>query len=293
MEVHQLEYFCEICRIKSFTKASINLKVAQSCISQQIKKLEKELGIDLFVRTTRNVNLTEAGDIFRLHAERVVNDVNKAKQALLPYTNAGYGKIRIGALPVMSYLGITAIIAKFQLSFPNIHVDLKEEASSILFEDLLSNRLDAVFVTQPNKVPKELKSHTFIEDELVFVCSNTHPLAKETIIDLATTSDQNYIFMKPMNGMYHICLSACHQFGFTPRIIFESSQIDTIIGLTAEGVGVTLLSSKIAKEFQHKPIVIIPMQQKILRNTAFMYRRQSQKNKLISHIEQILAINKQ
>jgi LysR family hydrogen peroxide-inducible transcriptional activator len=118
MEIHQLSYVLAISKYSSFSVAAEHENISQPTLSQQIKKLEKELGVDLFIRNTHSVRLTNAGEEFIAYANRILSEMNKAQNAMLEFTHLNKGIINIGVLPIISFLGLTHMIADFHNIYP-------------------------------------------------------------------------------------------------------------------------------------------------------------------------------
>ena len=270
MELNQLQYFIEVAKHHSFSKASNTIHVAQSSLSHQVIKLERELGTQLFKRNTRNVVLTDAGKEFYEYACRVINDMNQASCAMQKYRSLQAGHIVIGALPIMGYLGITQLIATFHKAHPGIELGLTEAGSSILGEKLLSGDIDVAFLTPPTlKRYKQFEITPLIEDNIVVVASKDHVnLTQSPTIDLKDLEHEKFILMGSDNAMRYICESTCKTAGFIPEIICESNQIDTMVGLVASGLGITFLTFSVANAFRQYGIIIIPLRMPIKRITA-------------------------
>ncbi len=113
MEIHQLEYFLAVEKYRNFSTASLEICVSQSTLSQQIKKLEDELGVKLFIRYSRSVRLTPAGEDFLVHAQRIVSEIQQSRETIQKYISFDKGSIKIGVFPNMACLGLNKIITSF------------------------------------------------------------------------------------------------------------------------------------------------------------------------------------
>lgn len=293
MELSQLQYFVAVAKHNSFSKTSNIIHVAQSSLSHQVIKLECELGTQLFKRNTRNVALTDAGKEFYEHACCVINEMNKASYAMQKYGSLQAGHIVIGALPIMGYLGITQLISTFHKAHSGIELGLTEAGSSVLAEKLLSGNIDVAFLTPPTlKRYKQFEVTPLLEDNIVVVVSKHHVnLHQSPIVDLKDLEHENFILMGSDNGMRHICESTCKTAGFIPRVICESNQIDTMVGLVASGLGITFLTFSVANAFRHQGIIIIPLRMPITRITALAVV-ESNANPLIKIFCQFVQNNK-
>jgi LysR family hydrogen peroxide-inducible transcriptional activator len=284
MEIHQLEYVLALAKYHHFSHAADEICVAQSTLSQQVGKLEEELGVLLFQRTTRTVNLTPAGREFITYAMKIMAEIHQAKQAMQDHITVERGEISIGAIPIIGILGLTSLIASFQKSYPNLHVELLEDASGRLIELLQASEIDVAFLTPPSHCEQyeNLAFYPVIQDELVLVVNQGHSLAKKKIMDLGEAKSEKYICMKPNYGMLRISLEACHNAGFEPNVVYQSSQVETIMALVAEGLGVALLTTQVAKSLKKPSISIIKIYNAPKRITALAIPQRNHLNPAVN-----------
>lgn len=270
MDIFQIEYVLAVARCQHFTHAADDICVSQSALSHQISKLEEELGVQLFKRTTRAVCLTPAGKEFVENATRIMADINKTKHAMRKYALAERGEIIIGAIPTIGLLGLTADIASFQSIYPNLRLIIQEDFSGRLLDMLLNAEVDVALMTPPpnNEEYPSLNFYPLINDEIVLAIHPEHPLAKKATIELSETKDEKYIFMKPNNGLRAITLDACHNAGFEPNIVYQSSQVETVLALVASGMGITLITSRIANFLKNLSYKIVRINNAPKRVTA-------------------------
>ena len=132
MDIYQLEYVLAVAKYRNFTRASEELNISQSSLSQQIAKLEDELGVRLFERTTRSVYPSPAGIDFIKHATKIMDECNLAKQTVKKYISAELGKIIIGYIPIIGVYGIPSLITSFQERYLKIKVEFLEAQWNIV-----------------------------------------------------------------------------------------------------------------------------------------------------------------
>ncbi len=167
MEFHQLEYFLALEKYLSFSEAAESICISQPTLSYQIKKLEKELGTELFIRSTRNVQLTPAGAEFLKYAKRILLDIQTSKSVMLDHTNLTKGSIRIGALRLITNLGITSIIADFIKKYPGIKIQIHQGNTDVLLTKMHRGEIDVAFITTPFKFDHEFTFYPLIKDKKV------------------------------------------------------------------------------------------------------------------------------
>jgi LysR family transcriptional activator of glutamate synthase operon len=261
MEIYQLEYFLAVERCRSFSAAALDICVSQSTLSQQIKRLEDELGVMLFVRGPRSVRLTPAGEDFVIHAKRILAEIQRSREAMHMYTNFNKGGIKIGAIPTIAYLGFNKIISNFMKNYPGIRIEIHEANTDDLLKLLQEKKINVAFITSPYSSDSEIDFYPFVTDRVAVMVSNSHPLANEIIIDLSDLSQENFLMIKSSSGYRQALIHACNQAGFEPRIILESSHVEMLRGFVEEGIGIALMGYRIAQCISSKSISIIPIRQ--------------------------------
>src|SRR5262245_14417694 len=176
MELHQLAYVEAVGRHLHFTRAARELHVAQPSVSQQIRKLEEELGAPLFHRGRRGVELTEAGRLFLPHARAVLQEVTAGRTEVQELSALRRGTLRVGAPPSVGTHAFPAVLAAFSRRYPGIALVFREEGSLALGRRLVEGELDLAVVIEPVRHPA-LTTEPLLEERLLLAVSRTHPLA--------------------------------------------------------------------------------------------------------------------
>jgi DNA-binding transcriptional LysR family regulator len=176
MEMHQLAYFESVSRHLHFTRAAEELNVAQPSVSQQIRKLEAELGTPLFHRMKRNVALTEAGVLFLKHARSVLQELDEARVEVQELTGLRKGTLAVGAPPSVGTHLFPRALAAFSQRHPGISLTFREAGSRTLVQLLEDGELDLAVVIQPIRHPA-LETRPLLEEELLLAVPHAHPLA--------------------------------------------------------------------------------------------------------------------
>ena len=250
MELHQLQYAVVIAKHQNFTRAAEELCLSQPSLSQQITKLEEELGVKLFERNTRNVALTSAGQTFIEHAKRILSEIEQIHRSMQEHAGLLKGKFIIGVTPVVGKLKLSSLITSFQRNHPGLDIQIVEGGSCVLFEQLCAAKIDVALLTPPlNQDTSMVDFYTLIQDELVLVVHSSHRLAGNKVINLAETAGEKFIFPNSTTGAYSIMMQACQKAGFKPQEICECSQVETVIDLVRDQVGIALFSSRIASSY--------------------------------------------
>jgi LysR family transcriptional activator of glutamate synthase operon len=270
MELHQLEYVIKVAEHMNFTHASEQLHLAQPSLSQQILKLEEELGIRLFKRSTRSVKLTPAGEEFIVHAKLALSEVSKACQAVQEYIEVEKGRLVIGGMPMICYLGLIQLIADFILKYPGVEIEVKEAGTLELLEMLYSSKIDvALMYTSEKTTPKfPIDIYPLIEDEIVLITPLFHPLADKKTVEAADLIDQRWIIPKESSSLSQAIETICQTANFEPKVVCKSSHAESVAGLVAAGLGVSILSRHVASSVAQRNFSIIKLLPTIVRTTS-------------------------
>ncbi|MBT2654578.1 LysR family transcriptional regulator [Bacillus sp. ISL-18] len=273
MNIEQLKYVMAIVKHQHLTNASYEVSISQSSLSKYLIKLEKELGgVQLFDRTTRTVKLTAAGQEFAKYANRILDEYDHLLNEMRTFTHGERGVLSVGTIPVYSSRGLISLFASFQKKYPEIQLDITEKMSSELIGLLKKAELDMAFIALPENFEKleAFSAYPMIKDEVVLITQKGHPYASRKAISLSEVKNEPFILMNQASTLFQICIDACKKAGFTPDITHESSQIDIIVGLVAEGLGVSLITSKEAEYFSTANISLIRLEKSITHTTALV-----------------------
>ena len=260
MEMHQLAYIVAVAKHQSFTRAADEICLSQSSLSQQIGKLEEELGVRLFDRTTRSVALTVAGREFVDFAKRILADVERSRQCMEKYVALERGCIVIGLLPVSGHLGFIRLMAAFRQAYPYIRLEIRESGSQDLQERLHNAEIDVAFLSQIDTHLDGLDVIPLFAEELALITAADHPLASRQSVDIQETAAEEFISLDNSKGTHNLFLEACHRAGFRPAISCTTSQIDNLFAMASLGLGVAVNVRCIAMAAKnHHNIAVIPL----------------------------------
>lgn len=241
MELHQLQYVIAVANHRHFTRAAEEICVAQSSLSQQITKLEEELGVKLFDRTTRTVCLTSAGQEFIVYARNILAESETAKQSMQAYVGLARGKINVGAITTLETIDFVSLITSFHKSFPGLHLNIVTAGSYNLTEMLHTSEINvAILSSQVEADTNDLEIYELAQDEFVLITSKHHPLAQKPVIELSEVAGEDFIFPSPDQSIHKVYMKACRDAGFTPTIVCHSSHSETSLALVAAGMGISL-----------------------------------------------------
>lgn len=252
MEFRQLQYAVQIAQERNFSRAAEKLHIAQPSLSQQLSKLEKEIGVLLFRRTTNSVELTHAGEIFVDRAQKIWDAMEQLKSEMADISQTKKGKVVIGTMPITGSHLLPHVLPSFHAIYPDIELVLVEDTSTSNLERMTAQgKNDLCLLSLPLTDPA-LTWEPLVDEEILLAVPSQHPLlpkggapAKE--VPLASLQDEPFILLKRGQGFRQLTMDLCEQAGFRPNVVFESSNIETVQSLVAAGMGVALVPAFIAR----------------------------------------------
>jgi DNA-binding transcriptional LysR family regulator len=249
MEVHQLAYFESVSRHLHFTRAADELNVAQPSVSQQIRKLESELGTPLFHRMKRRVALTEAGHRFLPHARAVLQQLEEARLEVQELSGLRKGRLAVGAPPSVGTHLFPRALAAFSERHPGIDLVFREGGSRTLVHLLEQGELDLAVVIQPIRHPV-LETMVLLEEELRLAVPLGHRWAgSQRRLPVSELREEPFVMLR--EGAYDLrdqTLAACRRAGFEPRVVLDGCEMDSVLRFVAAGIGVAILPEMVLSD---------------------------------------------
>jgi DNA-binding transcriptional LysR family regulator len=271
MELRQLQYLVALADELHFTRAAERAHIAQPALSQQIRRLEDEVGLALVERTTRRVALTEAGELLVARARRVHAEVDAARADLADLAGVRAGRLVIGAMQSLGPVDLSALLSRFHDEHPDVELSVREEVSDPLLRMVLDDAVDLAFLSLAETAPDgALGSETLVDEPLVAVVAAGHALAGRKQVRLAELADEPFITFREGAGLRRILDHAAETAGFRPQIAFESNNVVRCRSLAARGLGVTVLP---ASEVGADVAVIPVVEPALTRDVTLVWRR--------------------
>ncbi|HEX2360171.1 MAG TPA: LysR substrate-binding domain-containing protein [Solirubrobacterales bacterium] len=251
MELRQLRYLDAVARRRSFTRAALDLHIAQSALSQQVGRLERELGVELLRRTTRRVEVTEAGELFLARARRALAEVDGVRADLDALQGLVRGTLRLGGVPPVGPVPPAALIAEFSRAHPGVAITVREDAAFTLLDQLRDGSLDLVMALVDPDPLDGLEGVALLDDELVLIAPPDHPLARAKRVRVERLEGEAlvaYVAGSALGDVLHTLVPG-------GRVVAEANDLETVRELTARGLGVTLMPrSVVASHAAHLAI---------------------------------------
>lgn len=246
MEMHQLRYVVAVARTGNFSRAAEQCRVAQPSLSQQIQKLEDELGERLFDRMRRGAKVTPHGEVFLRRAVKILEEVDAAKQEARETNNLLRGTLTIGVLPTIAPYLLRDVLVSFSEKFAGVQMVVHEDTTAELLKQLHACEIDLALASRPIDAERLEVRHLFTE-ELKLALPPEHPLTKKRSVTLADLREEQLIVMKPGHCLGEQVLGFCNRSDINPRISFRGAQLETIQALVRAGAGISLIPEMAAK----------------------------------------------
>ncbi|WP_243382306.1 LysR substrate-binding domain-containing protein [Geothrix alkalitolerans] len=260
MELRLLRYFTVVAEELHFSRAAARLHMAQPPLSQQIKQLEQEIGVPLFARTRRHVELTEPGRQFLGSAREILAQVDHAVLQVQRAARGEVGEIAIGLVSSASYEDtLPRILRAYRERHPDVAITLHELSSGEQVAALREDRIRVGLLRPPIHEPG-LATTTVLREPLVAVLPADHRLAGRPRIPLAALAGDPFIMIPRSHGLgiLDLVMGACLAAGFTPHIAQEAKEIQTVVGFVAAGYGVSLMPRAV-RRLSHAGVAYVPL----------------------------------
>lgn len=240
MELRHLRYFVAVAKRLNFSRAAEDLHVAQPAISQQIRALEQELGVQLFDRMGRRVALTRAGEVLLPHANQVLAAVELAANEVRELGHLNRGSASLGAPPTVSTHLLPARLTQFRTLYPGLDVALREAGTESLVKLVEDGQLDLAIVSADG-LPAAVQHLPYLEEDYVLAVSALHPLSRKKDVRLADLANEPFILFPTGYKLREVTLAACKRAGFEPKIALDGGAMQSALEFVAAGLGVALV----------------------------------------------------
>ncbi|MDQ3439316.1 MAG: LysR substrate-binding domain-containing protein [Planctomycetota bacterium] len=240
MELHQLRYFIAIAESHSFSRGAAACMVAQPSLSQQIQKLEREVGRRLFDRLGRTVALTDAGRALLPRARRILSEVDGVERGVADEVDAGRGELTIGAIPTIAPFLLPGAVGRFIRSQPDAQLLVREDLTANLLEGLIRAELDLCVCALPVD-DERILTEQLVAEPLLVAAARGHPLAKARGVRPAELDDEPAVVLHELHCLGEQVSSFCRQRRVSPRIVCRTTQLTTVRSLVELGLGVSIV----------------------------------------------------
>jgi DNA-binding transcriptional LysR family regulator len=240
MDIRHLRYFVAVAKRLNFSRAAEELHIAQPAISQQIRALEDELGVQLFDRMGRRVALTRAGEVLLPHANQVLAAVETAANEVRELGQQTRGSASLGAPPTVSTHRLPTQLSQLRRLFPGLDVTLREAGTESLLALVAEGQLDLAIVSDDH-LPPVMEHLPYLEEAYVLAVSALHPLSRKKEVRLAELASEPFILFPEGYKLREVTLAACKRAGFEPKIALDGGAMQSALEFVAAGLGVALV----------------------------------------------------
>ena len=244
---------------KSFGQAALLVHLSQSALSALIARVEAQIGARLFERTTRAVELTDAGHVFIAHAQEILRDTQRALRAVTDTVQLRTGSVAVAALPSLAASLLPKVFAEFTRIHPEVRLSLLDTLSGPAFDLVRDGKVDFA-LTAADPKQEDLAYEQLMEDQFFLICPDDHPLSKQTgPVPIETTLDYPHVSMPSSASVRQYIDADLHSKGLYFAPVFEVDHIATIGALVSAGLGISALPETAVSLLQADRLVQIPL----------------------------------
>ena len=240
MELHQLRYFCAVAETGSFSRAAEQSHVSQPSLSQQIMKLEDELGARLFDRLGRSVRLTDVGKAFLPRARSVLRELEAARGDVVECKGSVGGPVSVGVIPTVAPYFLPTLLSSFSRKFPQAHLGVTEEITPVLLDRIRAGAIDVAILALPIR-GHEFETTPLLTERLFAALPRNHKFAKRSSLSLKHLRTEPFLLLRDGHCFRETAVAACDRAHLHPQIIFESGQFSSLLSMVGAGMGVSIV----------------------------------------------------
>jgi LysR family transcriptional regulator, transcription activator of glutamate synthase operon len=278
MDLRQLKYLVALADERHFTRAAEREHIAQPALSQQIRRLEEEVGVALVERTTRKVSITEAGEVLVARARRILSELSAAQAELEALRGILTGHVSVGAMHTMGPVDVSLALAIFHQRHPGVELTVLEQSSEELAEMLRDDVLDLAYLSVTERIESHgLGLHQLVSEELVVILPRSHPLANRSGVRMSELAGEQFISYREGSRLREILNRAAREADFDPQVMLESNESRRIRRLVGRGMGVAILPRSDTEGSGDADIVVVNLDQPALTRDITLAWRQGRR----------------
>jgi len=250
MELHQLRYFCAVAEAGNFSRAAEQSHVSQPSLSQQIMKLEDELGARLFDRLGRSVRLTDLGKTFLPRARAVLRELEAARGDVVERKDSISGLITVGVIPTVAPYFLPSRLTSFSREFPEAELIVVEEITPVLLDRLRATTIDVAILALPIR-GHEFETAPLLKERLFAALPKNHKLVKRRSLSLKDLRSEPFLLLRDGHCFRDTAVAACDRARLHPQVIFESGQFSSLLSMVGAGMGVSIVPEMAIEKKSH------------------------------------------
>jgi LysR family hydrogen peroxide-inducible transcriptional activator len=257
MEIHQLRYFVAVAEEGSFSRAAAKVRVAQPSLSQQIRKLEAEVGQPLFDRLPRSVVLTEAGRCLIDYARQILASIGDARRCVDELKGEIAGKVAVGAIPTIAPYVLPELVVTFQKHYPDVTLEIVEDVTKGVTRRIDAGELDVALVSTCQQSPT-LRRESLGTEPLLALVPKAHTLAKKDFVEFDDLKSLRFLLLHEMHCLSQQVNHLLESRRLRPEIALAGSQLNTIANMVAASIGVSIVPQMMVKHHATPGCVSLP-----------------------------------
>jgi len=257
MEIHQLRYFVAVAEEGNFSRAAAKVRVAQPSLSQQIRKLEADVGQPLFDRLPRSVVLTEAGRCFIDYARQILASIGDARRCVDELKGKVAGDLAVGAIPTIAPYVFPELVVTFQKHYPEVTLEIVEDVTDGITRRVEAGELDVALASTCQPSPT-LRRESLGSEPLLALLPEQHPLAKKSLVELDDLKSQRFLLLHEMHCLSQQVHHLLESRRLRPEVALAGSQLGTIANMVAASIGVSIVPQMMVKHQATPGCVSLP-----------------------------------
>jgi LysR family transcriptional regulator, hydrogen peroxide-inducible genes activator len=257
MEIHQLRYFVAVADEGSFSRAAAKVRVAQPSLSQQIRKLEAEVGQPLFDRLPRSVVLTEAGRCLIDYARQILASLGDARRCVDEVKGEVAGALAVGAISTIAPYVLPELVVTFQKHYPQVTLEVVEDVTAGITRRIEAGELDVALASTCRQSPT-LRREFLGSEPLLALVPEGHPLAKKDLVEFDDLKSQRFLLLHEMHCLSQQVNHLLESRRLRPEIALAGSQLSTIANMVAASIGVSIVPQMMVKHYATPGCISLP-----------------------------------
>lgn len=286
MQIHYMRYALEVGKCKSFSKAAQNLCITQPTLSQQIHALEDELGVQLFTRTKKGVEITEAGEQFISTSEKIIGEIEAVTEQMKHYSRAENSCIKVGCLWIFSDVGVAGLLSDFQVRFPEIETFIMVNGSVKLTQMLSNHELDAAFIigSEQDMKRKDLHHIVISDNSMNILMKANHPLAEKSFLHYSDIKDESMIIPGEDSNLHRPIMDRLAQFGIKPQVYLYNSNSAASVQFVEQGRGIQFVAPQLYEQCKNPMLIMRPIEDPVHRKICYVTLTENLKIRAIARL---------
>jgi LysR family hydrogen peroxide-inducible transcriptional activator len=274
MEFRQLEYFVSLAQTGTFSEAAERVHVSQPALSQQIQKLEDELGVPLVERMGKSIKLTENGEKFLPEAMEVLDSVRSAENVVNPGNTSLEGTLKLGVIPTIAPYALPALINRLEPGLNEVNIHIEEQQTETLLDQLKIGAVDHILLSPP--FPEDgLRVEPLGREPFYLAVHRDEPIAVEEAISTEDITDEPILLLEEGHCLRDQTLSFCQNQNVQPNVVFQGSNLQSILNLIETGFGYTFVPEMVVDNVGRSELEFIPFEEPKPERAIVLARRQS------------------